>query len=538
MIINELHNEMLNSRVRKLEGRVEIYEGSTLTLTCGCHDALQSFTIERIGEEGKFFGFGVCARLNVKLIDKERKIDVSTANTLEVVCGVDDGDYIYPFPHFYVTEVNRNEATNELSVTAYDDLILAAGFYLEDLQLPLNYSMRTLVAACAATLQIPLDTESVAGRVFDLEMNIGANFNGDETLRQILNYVAEATQTIYYVSHDWKLTFKRPDRDGAPVTTINNELYFTLNNKTNRRLDNIAHVTDLGENVIASTGLVGSTQYIRNNPFWSLQDNVGQLLEDAIDRVGGLRINQFDMEWRGNYLVEVADKIGMVGRDGVTYCSFLLNDTILFDGAFSQKTEWSYANNDIETADNPANLGTALNQTFAKVDKVNRQIEMVVSETQANTEAIAQLLLNANDINASVTKVTEQIIETEDGLHQEIETLRQEVSAKMTAEDVKIVISEQLASGGVDQVTTSTGFTFNQDGLMIDKSGTEMTTQITEDGMTVFRSDEAVLVANNEGVIAEDLHATTYLNIGKYSRFEDYEDNGEVRTGCFWMGEE
>lgn len=535
MIINNLHNEMLNSRVRKLEGRVEIYDGSTLTLTCGCHDALQSFNVERVGEEGKFFGFGVCQRLNVKLIDKERRIGVSTSNTLEVVCGVDNGDYIYPFPHFYVTEVNRNEATNELSVTAYDDLIIATGFYLKDLPLPLEYNLRTLVAICASILKIPVDTDSIKDSAFDLQMTQGANFNGDETVRQILNYVAEVTQTIYYISSDWKLTFKRPDRDGEPVIHIDNELYFTLNNKTNRRLDNIAHVTDLGDNIIASTGSVGSTQYIRNNPFWTLQGNVGQLLERAIARIGGLRINQFDMEWRGNYLLEVGDKIGMIGRDGETYCSYLLNDTLIYDGAFSQKTEWSYANNDVETADNPANLGTALNQTFAKVDKVNRQIQMVVSETQANTEAIAQLLLNATDINASVTKVTEQMIETEENLNQEIETLRQEVTAKMTAEDVKIVISEELSSGGVNQVTTSTGFTFNQEGLTIDKSGTEMTTRITEDGMTVFRSGEAVLIANNEGVLAEDLHATTYLNIGKYTRFEDY-DEGEPRTGCFWMG--
>lgn len=537
MIINELHNEMLNSRVRKLQGRVEIYEGSTLTLTCGCHDSLQSFNIERVGEEGKFFGFGVCQRLNVKLIDKYRQIDVSTRNTLEVVCGVDGNDFIYPFPHFYVTEVNRNEATNELSVTAYDDLIIATGFNLNDLQLPLDYSLRTLCATCAATLNIPLDTESVAGPAFDLMIDGGANFNGDENVRQVLNYIAEATQTIYYISHDWQLTFKRPDRDGEPVAVIDNNLYFSLNNKTNRRLDNIAHVTDLGENVVASTGQVGSTQYIRNNPFWTLQKNVGYLLQKAIDRIGGMKINQFDMEWRGNYLLEVGDKIGMVGRDGETYCSYLLNDTLLFDGAFSQKTEWSYANNDLETAENPANLGTALNQTFAKVDKVNRQIEMVVSETQANTKAIAQLMLSANDINASVSRVTEQIVETEENLNNEIETLRQEVSAKMTAEDVKIIITEEIGNGTVDKVTTSTGFTFDKDGLTIDKSGTEMTTTITEDGMTVYRSGEAVLIANNEGVKAEDLHATTYLMIGKYSRFEDYEEDGVPRTGCFWMGE-
>jgi hypothetical protein len=61
-----------------------------------------------------------------------------------------------------------------------------------------------------------------------------------------------------------------------------------------------------------------------------------------------------------------------------------------------------------------------------------------------------------------------------------------------------------------------------------------METLITEDGLTVKRGHEVTLSANNEGVIAEDLHATTYLLIGANSRFEDFE-NG-TRTGCFWIG--
>ena len=60
-----------------------------------------------------------------------------------------------------------------------------------------------------------------------------------------------------------------------------------------------------------------------------------------------------------------------------------------------------------------------------------------------------------------------------------------------------------------------------------------MKTQITEDGLQVFKGSEAKLVANNEGVIAEDLHATTYLIIGSNTRFEDYNTN---RTGAFWIG--
>lgn len=69
--------------------------------------------------------------------------------------------------------------------------------------------------------------------------------------------------------------------------------------------------------------------------------------------------------------------------------------------------------------------------------------------------------------------------------------------------------------------------------MSIEKSGSEMKTKITENGMYVSKDGEEVLVANNEGVDAVNLHATTYLIVGMNSRFEDY---GDGRTGCFWIG--
>lgn len=534
MIINTLHNNMLKSPVRKLEGRVEIYEGSTLTLTCGCHNALKSFTLERLGEEGKFFGFGVCQKLKVNLIDINREIDVSTANTLEIVFGV-DGDYLYPCPRFYVTEVNRDETTNELSITAYDDLIVATAYTVGELELESPYTIRSFATVCAAALGLPINVESVAGEEFDLMFPQGANFTGSETIREALNSVAEATQTIYYINKDWELTFKRLDRDGERKLLLQKDDYFSLDSRTNRRLANIAHITELGDNVTTTIGVSGSTQYVRNNPFWDLRQDVGELLEAAIIRVGGLTINQFDCEWRGNYLLELGDKIDMITKDNQTVTSYLLNDTIVFDGALSQQCGWSYADNDPETADNPTNLGAALNHTFARVDKINREIDLFASQVDINSENIASLKLNTDSITATITQIQSNLDITQENVTNDIDQIRNEIAMKMSPEDVKIIISEEL-SNGVDKVATSTGFTFDQDGLTIDKSGSEMRTQITEDGMTVSRNDEDVLIANNEGVYAEDLHATTYLIIGKYSRFEDYQNAGQPRTGCFWIG--
>ena len=66
----ERFTETINSPVRMIGARVELYEGSTLTQIFKYTDALRSFKVERIGEENKFFGFGVCHKLNVKLMER------------------------------------------------------------------------------------------------------------------------------------------------------------------------------------------------------------------------------------------------------------------------------------------------------------------------------------------------------------------------------------------------------------------------------------------------------------------------------------
>lgn len=89
----------------------------------------------------------------------------------------------------------------------------------------------------------------------------------------------------------------------------------------------------------------------------------------------------------------------------------------------------------------------------------------------------------------------------------------------------------------VDHVTTTTGYTFNSDGLNIYKVGEEMRNLLDNTGMYVTRSDEEVLTANNEGVSAINLSARQYLIIGANSRLEDYSNGTDSkRTACFYIG--
>lgn len=825
--ITNNYKNAINASVRTIGAKVEVYQSGTLAATYTNKDAIKSITIERVGEDSKFFGFGVTHKANIKLRDIEREINLSTSNYFKIYIGTkltDDTIEYIPFTKLFITEVNRDEKTNELSVTAYDALNKAKSFTVNDLTLETSYTIKNVIEAIATKLGANASVPDLA--VFETNYPEGANFEGSETLQSVLIAAAEATQTIYFMNGSDELVFKRLDKDGEAIKTLSNANYIELDSKTNKRLATICSATELGDNVSASkmeksnktinvdlgdielcsigdvkdelivenrhakiikrigkvvfngndewylypTGaadgytyytiisdckiglntsicsrfknfnyawdigsmgdysdhptlnykyfvtdkatveefktwlsthnttvyyqlatpeeidfdisdynladgvyygestqeirngknklninkyetkgyglgfdissleigktytlssnkpftymkisdwtwnynsvmhsnkegfyeltfvmsknenisetakqyiffqittaevfvqdaselegyeiqieegptvtryepygispspdypseivnkeeidaetlypITGSTQYVRDNPFWELREDIKELLEAAADTIGGMTINQFECEWRGDMAVEIGDKLALITKDNKTFNSYLLNDSISYNGALEQKTEWQYTESE-ETESNPTTLGEALKQTYARVDKANKEINLIASETDANRRAISNLQINTDAINASVQK--------------DINDLTNKVNAAMTAEDVKIEIQSELANG-VDKVKTTTGFTFDENGLTISKSGSEMETNVDEDGLSVYRNNEEVLTADNEGVKAYNLHARTYLIIGSTSRFEDYEKNGEKRTGCFWIG--
>lgn len=538
--VTTAYNSAISASVRQVKAKAELYHGSALADTFTQADKIINFDIQRVGEDCKFFGFGIVHRLNLHLIDVQRTLNISTANTLKISIGI-GADYV-GFPSFYVSEVHRDEKTNELSVTAYDTLYIAAEHTVSELTLTKPYTIKQFVEAVGTVLGV-----TVSGADgFTLSYPNGANFEGTETLREALDDVAEATQTIYYLDVNNNLCFRQLDKDGNAVLNIDKSKYISLKSGVGHRLQTICNVTELGDNVSESTTLVGSTQYVRDNAFWELREDIATLVHDAITAIGDISINVFNCTWRGNPALEVGDKISITTKDNKTLTTFLLNDTIKYDGSLQEQTQWKFNSNSAETESNPTSIGDALKQTYAKVDKAEKQITLLASSVEGYDEKIAQLQLTQNSISATVSSVsqnqmdlTNSFANLQDNINQQnqsnaeqFETLTKKVDATMTAEQVQLAISTELQNG-VDKVVTSTGFTFNDEGLTISKSDSEMTTNIDEDGMSIFRNNEEVLTADNTGVNATNLHATTYLIIGTNSRFEDY---GSDRTGCFWIG--
>lgn len=521
------------STLRKIKGKVELYRGSTLLTTFmpdGKEIGLQEITVARTGEHGKFFGFGICQKLTVKFtgsyaINKGDKLKIYfTADT--------PNNYTRVCPEFFIKEVVYDEKADSTTLTAYDALDAAIVKIVNDLELEAPYTINNVITMIASKLGLEgVSLINIASSV-NTSYSEGANFSGSENLRAALTAIAEAIQAIYYIDHTDRLVFKTLNKTGTVQQVISKNNYFELKTAAPVTITNIMSVTELGDN-LSGTDESGVIQYVRDNPFWDSRADLDTVLQAAINNISGLTITPYSVKWRGSYLTELGDKISFEAKDGSFIESYLLDDSFTYTGGFTQTCSWEYnPDTDRITAATPITVGEKINQTFAKVDRVNRQISLVSSQTEANTSAISTLTVNTDSIAASVSQIESNVSDSLDNMNSDINSLRQEVSTMMTETDFSIMIKEELANG-TNTVVTETGYRFDKDGLMVSKSGSEMSTQITDDGMRVFKDNSAVLSATSTGVDAVNLRASTYLIIGTNSRFEDY---ASTRTGCFWIG--
>lgn len=603
------------SSMSTINAKVEIYrhagDTSTLVVECTCSDFLEDFTITREGI-GRIFGYGVGHKLDLNLIDIHRVIAdylPQSDLTAHVWLGNADTDiWEDVFPTFYIQEWKRDQKTGNIAITAYDSLYYSSQHTFSELNLTAPYTLKNVADAIASLIGTRAQIYSAG---FDLTFTNGANVNGDELLRDILDDIAEATQTIYFI--DWRgyLVFKQLLTTTDPVITLNKDNYYELNTQGYKQVGAVCRATELGDNIEAKVDTYNDnatwyvTQYVRNNVFWELRDDINDLVDAALDKIKDVKVYEFECDWEGNPFVEIGDKIEFANIPGLANVySYLLSDVLYYAGTLNQRTEWKYADNEEETATTPTTIREVINQTFAKVDKINKEITLYVGDivdttieevlpekieeltgglvtdveglkakqttteeqlstlvvstegidqrvqntetkiiTLENTDKetistietinhnLSELELTDNDIVASVESLKQTTKTTIDGLNDEINELNNKVSARMTAEEVEIKIEETL-SNGVDKVTTATGFTFDDSGLHISKSNSQMSSTLDETGLEVSRSGTQVLTANHTGVNALNLTARQYLSVENI-RFETY---GYNRMGCYWIG--
>ncbi len=158
------------------------------------------------------------------------------------------------------------------------------------------------------------------------------------------------------------------------------------------------------------------------------------------------------------------------------------------------------------------------------------ELETALAEqVEAVHEQAANLTERADQITGTVSDI-QQAVSAGSG---EIQRLQGQISA---LQQTASALALRFDTVEVDHVTTSTGYTFDANGLDISKAGEQMHNQLTNLGMYVRRDQDVILKADAAGVEATDVRVNNFLLLGRHARFEDYNDGTDGRrTACYFV---
>ena len=204
------------------------------------------------------------------------------------------------------------------------------------------------------------------------------------------------------------------------------------------------------------------------------------------------------------------------------------------------------ANISMIVSDLNTNLGDSVQITTYKNDLAVNNNHCVMSQTLSGPQLVDQSIECRASGPSQSTTVPNNNDSAVQGLtakeyNTRIDDLETKVRTMVTKDSVEIEINKavkEISEAGAEKVVTKgKKYVFDDSGININDKSSEMTTVVSHDGMEISKGDgqdkkTTMLKANNQGVDAENLHATTYLLIGNRSRQEKY---GEDRIGCFMI---
>lgn len=404
---------------------------------------------------------------------------------------------------FIVKDAKYNDESNSIALTCYDLLLLSMTEYSSVVEFPKEegadpVTLGEYLQAICTFLGIELATPTFTNSDVVIEEE---KYNSDYTFRDVLTEIAQAAGGTIAIKDD-KLWVLYPAASEVTVEPSNlksitvGELYGPVNSVVLARTpqeDNIYKRDEAAEKICEIK--------IENNQL--MDSHREDFIEGIYNALYGLTYYPHEVESYGIGILDICDLFTIETLDGKTYTALHISGDTEITQGFIERTKGTAPTATKTDYTAASETDRRINKTILRVNKQEQVIQALVSKTE-------------NAIN----ELTGQLEETTKSVEQ-----------KITPEQVQILISETV--NGIDSVTTSTGYTFDQDGLNIKKNGEEIENTIDHTGMYVDRNDDNILTANHEGVDAINLKARQYLIIGDNSRLENYEKR---RTGCFYIG--
>ena len=496
--------------------------------------------------------------------DLENK-EISVKTGIEI-----DGNIEYvPMGNFIIEKPTTEEVSTNTQFTGYDYMIKFNTTYIDRVTYPIK--VIELLQDLCNQVGIELATTEFANFEY---MILGNPFTNNEDCKTVLSNIAQLAGGFAYIGRDNKLYLKAlettenllrvKDVHFMSVADLNNTIInktvnssdiadekingenyfeFSKNNKFGKVNSLILRLSQIeGENTviqdeesIKEDGLTEIT--IEDNYFLINQEEREKVISEIWKKIKGLEYLPFEIKDYGFPYLDVGDMICIKDVEDNEYISYVFDYIFEYNGAYSGNLKTKALTKTQTALKNTNNIKTKFRNVEYKVDKINGEISSIVS-TQKEIK---------DDLNAKDTTINnnyQDIIKKLGDKAQKDDVLTLENTVKNIQDETKytINITEDIKVNGVSKVKTDTGYTFDKEGLIIEKTNAKAKSKLNELGLEIKdatgSNEESLLFAgydNETGetiVKSKNMTVEKYLTIGKYSRIEDYEEG----TGVFWIG--
>lgn len=486
--------------------------------------AVKSFRLTQCVNDGQELTLGsVCAAMvEITVMTENSALPLQAGEEITVYRQDEDGARYQV--GVFITEKPTKQSAYSLKLTAYDRICLLD----RDLTQWLNgldgwpYTLQNLGRMVCDACGLELKEELLPNGDYLVQRFYADGVTG----RHLLQWIGELTGRFCRCTPDGKLELTWYTQNPVPVGT--GECFYYENGLsyeayTVAPVDRVhlkQNESDMGT-FYPENGEGNNTYVISGNPMMTA-NTAGSLIgiaQTLYEQLYEVSYTPCKLTVPASFRFSAGDIVTVTDRSGKTFSAYIM-------------TRKQAGGRDTLECTGSANRGSTLAVSSAsykalsgKVMNLSVTVEGLKAENREAQGKTASLSLDVEGISSEVSRQ-----------NSDLEIMKSQMTAvRQSSESLDIRI-QSMTEQGVRKVTTETGFTFDEKGLSISKSGTRMENLLDESGMYVKRYGEVLLQANQDGVTAVDVSVGNYLIVGDHARFEDYsEAEDERRTACFFI---
>lgn len=381
--------------------------------------AIQTISITRPAIGEALMGSALSAKITLTALDPSGQLaNVKDGAELSVFLGVENEstgavEWV-PFQTVTCDSVEYDPDAKTCTVSGFDNMALLDRKTFKDAKITYPATLRQIVEKAAAVQGL-----SVSSQRFFMEDTVytqasPANLDGDETLRQVIAWAAEAALSNAIIGRDGKIHFISMI-PGSPVSTIDAKDYFAfepnsvfgpINTFVLGRLPQEDNVFREDSNAVAQDG--SKELRINDNPFLDLRRD--DVIDQYFAKVNGLQVIPYTLDWRGNPAIDPGDTIQVVDSKDKPVTVLFGNSEIEFDGGLRFETALEIKSLTETDKSKATSVRETVRKTQLEVDKANQTITAIVEKTEGYDTQFSKIQQELNKISSTVEQIETQTV--------------------------------------------------------------------------------------------------------------------------------